>query len=276
MSTTSVVPEALPELDEPYSVSEQQLKQFWRDGHIRLNGVCNADEIAAYREVIREAAYANFGDMPDMAERDAYGKAFMQTLNLRYRHAGVKRFVLSKRFSSIAAQLLQRDRVRIYHEQALFKEPGGAHTPWHQDQYYWPLATDRALGMWMPLSDVSLEMGPIRFASGSHKEGFVGQHAISDDSQAVFDELVAKRGYPNWQQAMSAGDATFHLGWTIHGASPNVGTGMREAMIITYFPDGTRVDELSNPSREGDAKHFLGGRAPGELADSDMNTLVYP
>ncbi len=50
---------------------------------------------------------------------------------------------------------------------------------------------------------------------------------------------------------------------------------MREAMIVTYYPDGTRVDELSNPSRENDARVYLGGKKPGELADSELNTVVY-
>ena len=267
---------ALPELDADYRVNDEQVEQFWHDGHIHLPGVCSPEEVAAYKPVIREAAYDHFPDMPEMAERDAFGQAFLQTLNLRYRSEGVRRFVLAKRFGFIAAQLLRRERVRIYHEQALFKEPGGADTPWHQDQYYWPLATDRALGMWMPLTDVTLDMGPVRFASGSHTEGFVGQHAISDDSRELFNELIEARGYPCWQRAMRAGDATFHLGWTIHGATINRTDRMREAMIVTFYPDGTCVDELSNDSRVGDARNFLGGRSPGELADSDMNTVVYP
>ena len=35
--------------------------------------------------------------------------------------------------------------VRLYHDQALFKEAGGGITPWHQDQHYWPLDTDRTI-----------------------------------------------------------------------------------------------------------------------------------
>ena len=265
----------LPELDDEYPVSDEQVAQFLRDGHICLREVCSAEEIAAYRQEVRAAALANFPDSVPMEERDAYGKAFLQTLNLRYKSDGVRRFVLARRFAHIAARLTGSDAMRIYHEQALFKEPGGAVTPFHQDQYYWPLATDFALGMWMPMIDVSLEMGPILFASGSHHEGFAGQYAISDDSQDVLGDLVERRGYPISQQAMQAGDATFHLGWTIHGASANQSDTLREAMIVTWYPDGTRVDELSNENRKGDARDFLGGRRPGELADSEMNTLVY-
>jgi len=47
-------------------------------------------------------------------------------------------------------------------------------------------------------------------------------------------------------------------------------------MVVTFFPDGTRCGELLNPSREGDAKTFLGGKEPGELCDNDeTNPIVW-
>lgn len=42
----------------------------------------------------------------------------------------------------------------MYHDQALFKEPGGGPTPWHQDRFYSPLTTENTVTMWMPLVDV--------------------------------------------------------------------------------------------------------------------------
>ena len=61
-----------------------------------------------------------------------------------------------------AAHLLGVDGVRLSHDQALFKEPGGGRTPWHQDQCYWPLDTDKTITMWMPLVDVPGEVGTRR------------------------------------------------------------------------------------------------------------------
>ncbi len=46
-------------------------------------------------------------------------------------------------------------------------------------------------------------------------------------------------------------------------------------MIVTCYPDGTKVDQLSNPSRVNDAKYFLEGKLSGDLADSPMNVIVY-
>ena len=266
-------PAELPPLEADYSISDSQVERFWRDGFIILRAVLSPPEIRAYAPMIREAAMRRFAAKDMQA---APHGAFLQTLGLRYDSDGVRRFCLAPRFGAIAARLLRVPAVRIFHEQALFKQPGGSDSHWHQDQYYWPLATDRSLGLWMPLVDCSREMGSIRFVRGSHRYGDLeGQH-ISDESAQHFDEFIARERLEIHQtEELAAGDCTFHLGWTVHGAPANHSDAMREAMIVTFYPDGTRVDTLSNPSRVNDARVFLGGRKPGELADSELNTVVY-
>ncbi|MBT5875642.1 MAG: phytanoyl-CoA dioxygenase family protein [Candidatus Latescibacteria bacterium] len=261
-----------PDLSSEYPITTDQIDAYQRDGHVRLPGVCSPEEVGVYRKAINEAAFANFPTGEDLLD----DRPFLQTLNLRFKHDGVKAFVLARRFARIVALLNGVDAVRIFHEQALFKEAGSGLSAWHQDQYYWPLATDRATGMWMPLVDVSTDMGPICFASGSHRDGYLGHYKISDEAQSVFENVIKEKGWSVHQEPMKAGDATFHNAWIIHGATANATDRMREAMIVTYYPDGTKVDDLINPSRINDAKVFLGGKKPGDLADSQLNTVVYP
>lgn len=64
-------------------------------------------------------------------------------------------------------ELLGVSRVRLYHDQAFYKEPEGGITPWHADQFYWPLSDDRAITAWVPLQKTPLAMGPIAFAAGA-------------------------------------------------------------------------------------------------------------
>ena len=98
-------------------------------------------------------------------------------------------------FAGIAAELLGVSNVRIYHDQALYKEPGGGFTPWHQDQYYWPLDTNNTVTMWMPLIDIDESMGMLTFASGSHNAGFVENVPISDKSEAILEKFIKDKGY---------------------------------------------------------------------------------
>lgn len=268
---------SLPTLDTDYPLNAEQVTAFQQNGHIMLPGVCSTPEISAYRPVLNAATARYRTENRPMEERDTYGKAFLQIMNLWVRDEEVRRFTLARRFAKIAAELMQVDGARLYHDQALYKEAHGGHTPWHQDQYYWPLETQgiQAVTMWMPLVDVSIDMGALTFASGSQKDGVIGQLAISDTSEEVFAEYVAQKGYPVHNEVMRAGDATFHAGWTLHCAPGNAGDTTREVMTIIYFADGIRILQPDNPNRQNDLEGWLPGLKPGDLAASELNPLVY-
>jgi ectoine hydroxylase-related dioxygenase (phytanoyl-CoA dioxygenase family) len=270
----------LPDLSEEYPVSDRQVEEFQRNGHILLRGVASPAEVAAYRPIVGEAVARLKKETRPLEERDTYGKAFLQIVNLWLKDEGVRRFVFSRRFAGVAARLLQVDSVRLYHDQALYKEAGGGHTPWHQDQYYWPLDTGSAMGsitMWMPLVDASVEMGTMTFASGSHHDGYLGKLEISDESEAYFRRYIQERGFSLVSAgAMAAGDATFHAGWTLHSAPPNTTSRMREVMTIIYYAGGIRILTPDNPHRQADLEAFFPGQKPGEVAATALNPQLYP
>jgi hypothetical protein len=49
---------------------------------------------------------------------------------------------------------------------------------------------------------------------------------------------------------------------------------MREVMTIIYYADGARILEPDTQFRQNDLQAWLGGRRPGEVAESEMNPLV--
>lgn len=250
-------------------------EKLWHDGHVLLRSVASEDEIVQHGRAIREAAHRLSSEERPLVNRDTYGKAFLQVMNLWTKDEAVKRFVFEKRFAQIAADLLGVEKVRLYHDQALFKEPGGGHTPWHQDMYYWPLDTDKMVTMWMPLVDIDQEMGVITFASGSHIAGPVDNVEISDESEEILSAYIAERGFEIFSpKSMKAGDATFHLGWTIHSAGPNRSDKMREAMTIIYFADGARVTQPRSVHQQADLDVWLGSKLAGEVADGPLNPVM--
>ena len=102
----------------------------------------------------------------------------------------MKSFVYSKRLAQIAAQLMETSGVRLYHDQALFKEPGGGFTPWHADQYYWPLATNKTITAWIPMQETPLEMGPLEFSAKSFRLHGGRELKISDNSEQVISRKL--------------------------------------------------------------------------------------
>ena len=139
--------------------------------------------------------------------------------------------------------------VRLYHDQALYKEAGGGHTPWHADQYYWPLATDRCCTAWVPLQDTPLEMGPLAFSAGSHRVEVGRDLPISDESEAEMAAALERAALPTVEEPFALGDVSFHSGWTFHRAGPNRTERTREVMTVIYMDteDAPRRAEEPQP-----------------------------
>ncbi len=266
-----------PDLSSDYDLSADAVEQYRKNGHVLLRGVASTQEVQAYRELITRSTEELAKSYKPMSERDTYGKAFIQNMNLWVGDEGVRNYTLARRFAKIAADLMGVDGVRLYHDQALYKEPGGGITPWHQDQQYWPLDGVKCVTLWMPLVDAVADMGTMRFADGSQELGYLGSMNISDDSDEKLEKLIADKGYPvTYAGDMRAGDATFHDGWTIHGACGNSSpTKTREVMTIIYFEDGAMITPPDSPQRQSDLETWFPGCKPGDLAASELNPVVY-
>lgn len=133
-------PESL-DIDSAYALSDEQIARFRRGGFIKLKEVFSPETLRHYgREITAAVDSLNREERP-MEQRDTYAKAFLQITNLWQESEGVREFVFGRRLAQIATELLGTRGARLYHDQALYKEPGGGHTPWHVDQYYWPLST---------------------------------------------------------------------------------------------------------------------------------------
>src|ERR1700761_9114761 len=271
--TTSI--SKLPGLNDLKPTPAENIQEFAEKGHTLVKNILSADEIAAYEPVIVGAAERYNTERRKMQDRDTYGKAFLQIMNLWRVDEDVKQFVMAKRMAKIAADLMGVQNVRIYHDQALFKEPGGGPTPWHQDQYYWPIDTNNTITMWMPLVDIDVDMGMLTFASGSYTNGSIFDFEISDESESAFDDYVKEHNFPITRaQTMKAGDATFHRGFTIHNAPGNNSSKMREVMTIIYLADGARVSQPKNEWQKNDLAKWMMNKPVGELIDSELNPKV--
>ncbi|MBW7458123.1 phytanoyl-CoA dioxygenase family protein [Paenibacillus sepulcri] len=265
------------DLNQAYVLTEEQIASYRQDGHLLLKAVANPSVIDWCRPIIQSEVTRLNKETRPLYERDTYGKAFIQISNLWEFSESVSPFVFARRFAQIAAQLMGASGVRMYHDQALFKEPGGGHTPWHQDQIYWPVDTENTITLWMPLVDIPQEVGSMLFASGSHKRGYISKLVISDESHKTLAQYIEAENFPLVSYGeMAAGDATFHAGWTLHSAPGNPTPNTREVMTIIYVADRTKVLEPDTNARKSDLARWLPGLKPGDLIDSPLNPLMYP
>jgi ectoine hydroxylase-related dioxygenase (phytanoyl-CoA dioxygenase family) len=245
---------------------------YARDGVVHLTGLADPGLLARVRPAIDAAAEELGRTLPPLAERGTYGRAFRQCENLWRRSEAVHPLVFDKTLARTAAALMDCRAVRIYHDQALYKEPGGGHTPWHVDQHYWPLATERTITAWIPLVEVPAEMGPLEFALGSHRATFGRQLEISDESEEFARRTL--NDYPHQARPYRLGDVSFHAGWTWHRSGPNRTSAMRAVMTVIYFDADALVAEPANDDQRRDLASWLPGCRPGGPAASPLNPVI--
>jgi ectoine hydroxylase-related dioxygenase (phytanoyl-CoA dioxygenase family) len=263
------------DIDTPYALSAEQIERFERDGFIKLGQVLSPETLAHYGAEITRLIIALNTQRQPLAERSTYDKAFLQVMNLWEHSAVVREFVLGQRLGRIAAELLRVSGVRLYHDQALYKEPGGGITPAHADQYYWPLASDRTVTAWIPLQAVPQDMAPLGFYARSQSVPFGRNLGIGDESEAQISAHMARFGFAFICGAFELGEISFHRGWTFHKAGPNLSSDPRSVMTVIYMDSQMRLTESLNGAQRNDAAQWCPGAQPGEVIDTPKNPVVW-
>lgn len=252
----------------PYAVTAQQVAQFRSQAFVKLGSVLTPGVVRRLAERLDALLRAEHGD-------DTAGR--FTALEQMWLHDDLMREVaLSPRLGGLAADLLGEDAVRLYHDNALSKEPGCGRTPWHHDAEHFPLATLQAVTAWLPVSAIPRPMGPLSFARGAGLRPLLADLAF-DKVGTSYDAAVAERfaagRVPVEDGPYAVGDVSFHSALCFHTAGRNGTTQPRRALATTYFADGARV--VDSPTMiSGAWREFLPGVAPGGLAVSELNPVV--
>jgi ectoine hydroxylase-related dioxygenase (phytanoyl-CoA dioxygenase family) len=263
------------QLDAPYSVTPEQIEFYQANGFVKLKNVLSPEVIEYYRkEISAKVRELNTLHLP-MEQRNTYQKAFLQVGNIWTKSAIVKELAFSKRLAKIAADLMKCQGVRLYHDQALYKEPSGGVTPWHADQYYWPLDTNNTITAWIPLQATPMELGPLAFSAGSHKFKTHRDLEISDESEQKISKTMLEQGLPLIATPFDLGEVSFHSGWTFHRAGPNRSNRPREVMTIIYHDKDAKVAVPTTQGQKGDLEKCLPGLKPGDVAACELTPVLF-
>lgn len=265
----------LQELDSAYTLPAGAIDLYRENGFVKLKNVLSPATIQYMNDTIStEVVRLNTQHLP-MEQRDTYGKAFLQIMNIWTKSAPVKEIVFSKRLAKIATELMGVKGVRMYHDQALFKEPGGGHTPWHADQYYWPLANDNTVTAWIPLQETGLELGPLEFSAKSQQLQEGRTLKISDDSETIIQKKLTLNDFKKIVEPFDIGEVSFHNGWVFHRAGGNQTNTMRKVMTVIYMDKDMKLKAPANENQQADWDTWCPGAIVGELINTPINPVLY-
>lgn len=260
------------------TLTAQQIKSYQKDGFVAHRGFLSADEVAELKAAVLETVVtmgkkkvADGGAEMEEGE-NFYDKVFTQRLNLSRLNATVQRYMLSPGLGRLLCQLAGVSGMRVWHDQALIKEPFANPTAWHLDNPYWSFYSRDSISIWIALEDATLENGCMWFIPGTHKLATFDNCAIGANMGDLFRIYPKMAKIDSVAVPMKAGDCSFHNGLTAHGAGANMTRRRRIAMACAYMPAGS----VFNGQRNILPKAYFESLKKGDvLANDDWNPLVY-
>jgi ectoine hydroxylase-related dioxygenase (phytanoyl-CoA dioxygenase family) len=255
------------------SLTPQLREAFARDGFVVVPDLLTTDELVRFGAAVDEGvARRGRHDVRTVAEKSRYEQSFIQCQNLWEDCDEVRPLTFHPLITEAAARLLGVGAVRIWHDQALYKEAGGRETDPHQDQPYWPIVEPNTITAWIPFDGSTLESGAMGYLPGSHQIGvreFVDIFTGSGDDPLMRDELAGI--HPVFVE-VPPGSVAFHHGLTFHLAKPNRTGTVRRVHTAIYFADGSTrgAGRFPHPSVE------RAGIAMGAVIASDVTPIAWP
>ncbi len=229
-------------------VDADQVAAFRRDGVVLIRGLFR-DQVGLLRD----------GVARNMAEPGPYaaenlkpgetGRFFDDYCNWT-RIPEFAEAIRGSAAAEVAADLMGSDRVQLFHDHVLVKEPGTSKpTPWHQDGPYYFVEGAQTVSFWSPLDPVGA--ATLRCVAGSHlwarpvlPTRWLSEETFYADSEAyrpVPDPDAEGMEIREW--AMEPGDAVAFHYMTLHGARGNSAATRRRAFSLRLIGDDARYVE---------------------------------
>jgi ectoine hydroxylase-related dioxygenase (phytanoyl-CoA dioxygenase family) len=249
-------------MSRSFDVPESLVQAFRRDGAVCVRGAFDADEIALLeRGIERNLAEPSAGALVASGAGDP-GRFFEDFCSWR-RIGEYERFIRESPAAAIAGALMGSERVRLYHDHLLVKEPGTRQpTPWHQDQPYYNVEGAETCSVWIPVDPVA-RSSTLEFVAGSHRgpwlmpRSFLAGEArwFPEGTLADLPDVDADRdsfeilGWP-----LEPGDAVCFSMLALHAAGGVDGPHRRRAFSVRLLGD----DVVHAPRRWRTSPEFAG------------------
>ncbi len=252
-----------------------EVEAFERDGFLLVEDVLEDSERTRYGQAVDQAVRGRAGsDGRSLEDKTVYEQSFVQCINLWEDCLDVRALCFDPVLGGMAAALLGVDGVRIWHDQALYKEAGGRVTDPHQDRPFWPITPASQVTAWIPFDGSARDAGAMYYVPGSHRldlEKFVDiSQTFQPEPYDILRDPKVRDIEPVRVEA-PPGSVVFHHCLTVHGADANLTSDLRRVYCIIYFADGcTRSSPF--PHQTVDRQKT----AVGEQIAGEVTPLAFP
>ena len=259
--------------DFPIRLSEEMIASYELSGYLVTPGALSQQEIERYGPAVdAEVGARTQKDERSVAEKSLYEQSFIQCMRLWETSEEIRPLSCHSGLAGIAAQLMRVESVRMWQDQALYKEPGGRETTPHQDQTFWPIGDQPLVSAWIPFQDVTIENGAMAYVPGSHKAGRLKVVDIthSTDPYEILNDSALGGRKPEYVE-VRAGSVIWHHGLTVHQAASNKSQEVRRVFTVVYIYSGARRIK-SWPTFPLDREHI----EVGEQIRGDGMPVLWP
>jgi ectoine hydroxylase-related dioxygenase (phytanoyl-CoA dioxygenase family) len=181
--------------------------------------------------------------------------------------------------AEVAADLMQSERVQVFHDHVLVKEPGTSKpTPWHQDGPYYFVDGLQNVSFWSPVDPV--REASLRCVAGSHKwekpvlpTRWLSEENFYPDEDAympVPDPDAEGMRVMEWD--MEPGDAVAFNYGILHGARGIEAAARRRAFSLRLLGDDARYVERPGRTSPPFPGHDM---QPGQVLREDWFPVIY-
>lgn len=234
-------------------ITEEQVEAYQRDGVVMIKGLFK-DQVDLLRKGV-EANMAEPGPYASNNEKKGQTGRFFDDYCNWTRISEFDEAIKASPVAEVAADLMRSDRVQMFHDHVLVKEPGTSMaTPWHQDGPYYFVEGQQTISFWSPLDPV--QEASLRCVAGSHawekevlptrwvsEEGF-----FADEGQYMPVPDPDAEGMRVMEWEMEPGDAVAFNYRTLHGARGNTADQRRRAFSLRLVGDDARYVERPGPT----------------------------
>lgn len=258
-------------------VTQTDIDTFQRDGVVLIRGLFKDHVDAIQTGIERNMSEPGPYGAENNGQGDT-GRFFDDYCNWN-RISEFEEVMRTSPAAEVAADLMGSQKVQMFHEHVLVKEPGTSKpTPWHQDSPYYFVDGVQNVSFWSPMDKVS--GNGLRCVAGSHAwpKPVLPTRWLSNSSFYADDNTYMPVPDPDaegmdireWD--MEPGDAVAFNYGTLHGARGNTTNNRRRAFSLRLVGDDARYVQRPGPTSPPFPGHDM---KPGEMLREDWFPVIY-